>query len=143
MDKFIEALELIEKFNKDNNLIQLGYEPERESSFVIEEALEGFANYKGLEPKEASRAIIKEVEGTFNGNDIDAFDKHLDIIVFSIGSLLKLGLELEEIGEGLLVVANKNLEKCSVGKDKYGKQMKPEDFVGPEAELEKIYNKGL
>jgi predicted transcriptional regulator of viral defense system len=89
-------------------------------------------------PKELSRAVMEHVDKDLKLSDVDRLDKHLDIIVYSIGSIFKLGLDQKQMAEALYIVSKKNLDKNLAGKDEYGKQMKPKDFVGPEQELEKI-----
>ena len=73
-------------------------------------------------------------------NDVDRFDKHLDIIFYSIGSLHKLGLLPEQIIEGLQVVLDANLAK-SGEKDENGKVIKSESFIPPEKRLQLILDK--
>ena len=142
----------IYKFNQEANLLEDGYSDERECAFPIEEALEclntdalsgvladGGEYVSEDNPKGISRLIahvaMSDVE---NIKDVDRLDKHLDIIVFSLGSIFKLGLNPQQAMRALDVVASKNMEKLTVGKDEAGKQMKPSDFVGPEPELQKI-----
>jgi hypothetical protein len=142
---FKEAIENIYKFNKENGLLEDGYKDTRECAFPIEEALEelgvdyidtGFCG----NPKELSRAVMAHVDDRINIDDVHRLDKHLDIIIYSIGSIFKLGLNQEAVAKALLIVSEKNLEKSSVGKDEYGKQMKPKDFVGPESMLLELLN---
>jgi len=137
------------KFNKDANLLGKGYSDALESSFQIEEALEGF---DGLDkiceqlmgpdhptekmPKEISRYLMKNVE--FTGSDVDRLDKACDAIVFAVGSMAKLGLNYQQIVRALNAVMKSNQAKLAMPKDEYGKLMKPDDFVGPEPELQKI-----
>lgn len=139
------ALEKIEYFNRTAGLLDLGYSDTRESAYPIEEALEGFENLQYLDidtheytPKEISRAIVDTVHNGKPIEDVDRFDKHLDAIVFAYGSLLKLGLSLEQINAGLNIVMDANLTKLSVGKDPTGKQLKPSNFISPEPLLQEI-----
>ena len=148
-----QALIKIRQFNKKAGLLKDGYSDERECAFPIEEALEGFdlidfsddiksefmapRDFSSIDPKDVSRAIIRAT-GERNINDVDRFDKHLDIIVFSIGSLYKLGLNSEQIARGLNVVVDANEQKLNAGKDSAGKQMKPDGFIPPEPQLQAI-----
>ena len=141
------------KFNELAGLIDKGYSDERECAFPIEEALEGFdlvrlTNYfnvfydesMALDPKDMSRKIIEKSDiGKIE--DVDRLDKHLDIIIYSLGSIAKLGLTPVQFADALSIVASKNMEKLMVGQDEAGKQMKPIGFVGPEEELQKILDK--
>jgi len=145
-------VKLIYKFNKEAGLLDDGYSDSRECAYPIEEALEGFTtdelnetldiNEKDLSPKELSRKIIEYTSAySENISDVDRFDKHLDILVFSFGSLFKLGLSPQDVMHGLTIVAERNLKKLSAGKDSYGKQLKPKDFISPEADLNIILMK--
>lgn len=139
-------------FNKDAGLLSAGYNDARECAFPIEEALEGFnlgllqagLYVKDGNAKEISRAIISNTDArddNFFLADVDRLDKHLDTIVFAFGSIFKLGLNVEQALEALDVVMTANMQKLKAGKDEHGKQMKPENFVGPEIELQKILDR--
>ena len=135
-------IKLIHKFNKEAGLLDQGYDDFLESSFQIEEALEGFdlstlPNQIGGEgPKGTSRQICKPL--TYTGTDVDRLDKACDAVVFAVGSMAKLGLNPQEITKALNVVMHKNFEKLGAPKDEFGKQLKPEGWTGPEPELQKI-----
>ena len=137
------------------NNIPGSYDDEQECAYPIEEALEGFNTLETLakkltgdemcvetSPKEISRMIIDTAYGPgLSGDnditDVDRFDKHLDIIYYSIGSLYKLGLSSEQIVDGLQVVHDANLQK-SGAKDSNGKVTKDSTFIEPEEKLSKI-----
>ena len=143
----MQALETVYEFNQKAGLLALGYDDFRESAYPIEEALEGFDItylnnrlhlHEDSSPKDASRSIVTGHCRTAGISDVDRFDKSIDSIIFSLGSLFKLGLSVDQVLNGLQIVADANMAKLSVGKDSEGKQMKPTDFVGPETELQKI-----
>lgn len=120
------------------------YDAKKEAAYPIEEALEGFKNLDRLDfdvyeysPKEVSREIVAIASGDEKIEDVDAFDKHLDIIYFSIGSLHKLGLTPPQIVEGLQAVHDANCAKIGE-KDAHGKITKDKSFVNPEPVLQKI-----
>lgn len=142
-------------FNKQAGLLDRGYDDFLESSFQIEEALEGFPNLQNLaniltdeesedrvrddaSPKTISRAIVRYAIGDTPISDVDRLDKAIDAIVFAIGSIAKLGLSPAQITRAIDVVTQANLQKLSMPKDEHGKLMKPADFVGPEAKLQSI-----
>lgn len=145
MPNFIQE---IYDFNKQAGLLEKGYDDFLESSFQIEEALEGFnlitltsilsPNDKYLHPKELSRIILNKVGESANISDVDRLDKAIDAIIFAVGSIAKLKLTPEQIVRAISVVTNANLQKLSMPKDEFGKLTKPVDFVGPEVELQKI-----
>jgi predicted HAD superfamily Cof-like phosphohydrolase len=144
-------IKLIHKFNREAGLIDQGYDDFRESSYQIEEALEGF-NLKWLirdlhddalmdnaNAKQVSRSIMRSAtEEAIHISDVDRLDKACDAVVFAVGSMAKLGLNPQEITKALNVVMHANFAKLQCPKDEFGKLTKPADFVGPEAELQKI-----
>jgi hypothetical protein len=144
-------IKLIYKFNREAGLLDQGYDDFLESSFQIEEALEGF-NLRWLirdlhdddlmddaNAKQVSRSIIQSAtEEVTNISDVDRLDKACDAVVFAVGSMAKLGLNPQEITKALNVVMHKNFEKLHCPKDEFGKLTKPVDFVGPEPELQLI-----
>ena len=137
------------KFNQEAGLLDKGYSDEKECAFPIEEALEGFDLEHSLTldmdtPKAMSRQIMRwatELQYNDDGQlitDVDRLDKHLDIIVYSFGSIFKLGLSPQQALRCLDIVMQANMTKLHAGQDSHGKQQKPEGFVGPEAQLQKI-----
>ena len=144
MSDFIQE---IYDFNKQAGLLEKGYSDFLESSFQIEEALEGFNieevsqnttdyQFKTSSAKELARYILEHEQ--FTGSDVDRLDKAIDAIVFAVGSIAKLGLTPEQISKAISIVTNANLQKLTMPKDEHGKLTKPDDFVGPEVELQKI-----
>ena len=147
-------------FNQQAGLLSRGYDDFLESSFQIEEALEGFPKLQNLaniltdeesedrvrddaSPKNISRAIVQHVIGDTPIPDVDRLDKAIDAIVFAIGSIAKLGLSPAQITRAIDVVTQANLQKLSMPKDEHGKLMKPADFVGPEAQLQSILDERI
>lgn len=139
-----DHIDEIYDFNKTLGLLDAGYDDFLESSFQIEEALEGFNidSYivcDGKESaKELSRAIVAQCISKEPLADVDRLDKAIDAIVFAVGSIAKLGLTPSQIRESISVVTKANLQKLGMPKDKFGKVIKPDNFVGPEVELQKI-----
>ena len=130
----MNPIKQIYKFNEQAGLLNQGYSDQRECAFPIEEAVE---QSKMNSPKQFSRDAVKGIF-TEPVSDVDRLDKHLDIIVYSLGSIFKLGLSPQEAMKALSIVAEKNMEKLNAGQDEAGKQKKPVGFVGPEKELQKI-----
>ena len=143
-------IKLIHSFNHKAGLVDAGYSDALESSFQIEEALEGFSSLSELgklfhlspaesTPKQLSRDIVALAHNRDKPlSDIDRLDKACDAVVFAIGSMTKLGLTPQQITEALNIVMHANLAKLSMPKDSYGKLIKPANFVGPEARLEQL-----
>ena len=146
-------------FNKQAGLLEKGYDDFLESSFQIEEALEGFGDLPYLQvrlhsegkhyeelcnPKEISRQIVRLAEmdsKPTNIPDVDRLDKACDAVVFAIGSMAKLGLTPAQIIEAMNIVTEANLQKLSMPKDEHGKLTKPADFVGPETKLQELLDR--
>ena len=145
----------IYEFNRDNGLLDKGYDDFLESSFQIEEALEGFDDLpelakvlsrsdkitvKSESPKDLSRAIttLASTEYAENISDVDRLDKACDAIVFAVGSMAKLGLTPTQIHEALNIVMDANLAKSGCPKDSEGKLMKPDNFPNPEPRLQAL-----
>ena len=142
------TLDKIKEFNERAGLLHDGFKDFKENQYVIEEALEGFdttylANRLHMNedssPKDISRTIVTGCCALSEPiEDRDRLDKILDIIYFSYGAALKLGLSHSQIDRAMEIVCEANLTKLTVGKDEQGKQMKPIDFVSPESKLQKI-----
>lgn len=144
MSDFVQE---IYDFNKQAGLLEKGYSDFLESSFQIEEALEGFNieevsqnttdyQFKTSSAKELARYILEHEQ--FTGSDVDRLDKAIDAIVFAVGSIAKLGLTSEQIHRAIGAVTEANLQKLTMPKDEHGKLTKPADFVGPEVKLQAI-----
>lgn len=147
MSDFIQE---IYDFNKQAGLLEKGYSDFLESSFQIEEALEGFNieevsqnttdyQFKTSSAKELARYILEHEQ--FTGSDVDRLDKAIDAIVFAVGSIAKLGLTSEQIHRAIGVVTEANLQKLSnIKVDSHGKLLKDSNFIGPEKKLQEILN---
>ena len=146
MSDFVQR---IYDFNKDNGLLDKGYDDFLESSFQIEEALEGFPmctlaqklgkNQDYANPKDVSRLILKYSQDYAPELlDVDRLDKACDAIVFAVGSIAKLGLKPAQIHEALNIVMDANLAKSGCPKDTEGKLLKGSSFEGPEKTLQRL-----
>jgi len=146
----LNPIKSIVKYNKDAGLLEKPYDDFLESSFQIEEALEGHNTLPYLamqlnmgsevaDAKEISREIVSQANYNYELSDVDRLDKACDAVVYAIGSMAKLGLDAQQITKALNIVMQFNNAKL-VNKqvDSAGKLMKPEGFVGPEAELQKL-----
>ena len=153
-------IKTIVEFNKNAGLLGKGYSDELENAFQIEEALEDMSDLSNLHErllinsnvpvngKELSRKIIllanggceyiKKLPTPPNIPDVKRVDKACDAIVFAVGSMAKLDLSAQQITACINAVMKANNTKLKCKKDANGKLMKPEGFVGPEAEIQKI-----
>lgn len=144
----------IVQWNSDAGLLDKPYDDFLESSFQIEEALEGFTDLpilanvlsrndmvtvQGDTPKDISRAIT-QIAGTEcdDISDVDRLDKACDAIVFAVGSMAKLGLKPEHIEQALNIVMDANQAKLGCPRDEHGKLTKPENFPNPEPRLQAL-----
>ena len=148
------------QFNDKAGLSQRDFSDRLESSFLIEESLEGFdrldilaeilsKNTLGVKvlsssPKDISRAITAiAMSDNCVVSDRDRFDKHIDAYVYTTGAMRKLKLTPQQIEAGILVVNQANLKKLGAPKDEHGKLTKPEGWeqFAPEAKLQAILDK--
>lgn len=148
------------QFNDKAGLSQRGFNDRLESSFLIEESLEGFdrldiladilsKNTLGVKvlsssPKDISRAITAiAMSDECVVSDRDRFDKHIDAYVYTTGAMRKLKLTPQQIESGILIVNQANLKKLGAPKDEHGKLTKPEGWeqFAPEAKLKAILDK--
>ena len=151
----LNPIKEIAKWQKDAGNAAKPYDDFLESSFQIEEALEGFddlpelakvlsrsdkVTVKSDSPKDLSRAIISLAGTDYGENipDVDRLDKACDAIVFAIGSMTKLGLDHHAITKALNIVNDANKAKLGMSRDAEGKLLKPEGFVGPEIKLQEL-----
>ena len=149
-------LQAIVSFNEKAGLLKEPVNEKKESAYIIEEALESFdVSYLGRiicldpnkidSPKEVSRGLIANtlpLKEPLTKEQI--VDKYLDAVVFPVGALAKMGLTHQDITHLLNVVTDCNMKKLTVGTDSEGKQLKPDDWVGPEEKIKAyLISKGL
>ena len=138
----LNPIKEIVKWQRDAGNAAKPYDDFLESSFQIEEALEGYEIEYSFTvdldtPKEMSRTIVR-AQGQFIGTDVDRLDKACDAVVFAIGSMTKLGLDHHAITKALNIVNDANKAKLGMSRDSEGKLLKPEGFVGPEVKLQEL-----
>lgn len=145
-------IKLIHKFNKDAGLLDNGYDDFLESSMLVEEALEGLVNnhkhttielHDQCTPKDLSRHIVSICidQNTLGDiSDVDRLDKACDTVIIAVGSMAKLGLNPQQITKALNTVMRYNNAKLGMPKDLYGKLTKPDSFIPPQEELQKLLN---
>ena len=153
----LNPFKFIFNFNKEAGLLEADYSDEKECTYPIEGVLEGFEDSmqtlafmlqldkeypsdhdEVCQPKLLARRISHIVTNGVEVSDVDRLNKHLNIIVSSLGSIYKLGLTPQQAMKALGVVAQANLQKLHAGHDTHGKQLKPDDFIGREVQLQKI-----
>ena len=146
----MNPIKVIVDWNRKAGLLELPHVSAKEDAYIIEEAIEDYSGLailadqlcvedpSGACAKTVSRAIMGFVNQNDELTDLARLDKACDKIVFAVGDMAKLGLSAQEITKALNIVMNANNQKLSAGRDAEGKQLKPEGFVPPEAELQKL-----
>ncbi len=150
----LNPIKQIYAFNKEAGLLNKPYDDFLESSFLIEEALEGFdldlcaSQFAPLaestEPttsKSLSRAIVNAADGKhIKLAPVDRLDKACDAVVYAVGSMAKLGLNPQQITQALNIVMQANFAKLGGPIDEFGKQLKPENWeeYAPEPALQAL-----
>lgn len=153
----LNPIKTVYQWNLQAGLLDAGYDERKESAFPIEEALENFdtnnlylllsencnLNVQENSPKYLSRAIISALgePSSEQSSVVNKIDKHVDSIIYNLGSLFKIGLNPQQATEALNIVMQANMQKLTAGKDSEGKQLKPHNFIPPEEELQKLVNK--
>ena len=139
-------IEAIVAFNQKAGLLDSEFNDLKESAYLVEEALEPYdvaylASLFSIDEtshKSVARAIVANTSASKEPiTKVVTVDKYLDAIVFAVGALAKQGLSHQDITHLLNVVTLCNMKKLTVGTDSEGKQLKPDDWVGPE---ERIYS---
>ena len=152
----LNPIKEIVKWQRDAGNAAKPYDDFLESSFQIEEALEGLKDIPYLQvrlhsegksieelqtPKECSRQIVRlaMMDNKDPLDDVDRLDKACDAVVFAIGSMTKLGLDHHAITKALNIVNDANKAKLGMSRDAEGKLLKPDEgFVGPEVKLQEL-----
>lgn len=148
------------KFNRDAGFLGDDMDAFKELAYVLEESFEGFeALYNTMDKdgnpfkpgdkeyptaRQLGLSLANSIKDGMSIRDLELpsevaeFDKSIDAIWFHIGKLAKMGLSEEQVAQGFDAVAVCNLAKLGGPIDDKGKQLKPEGWTGPEAELQKI-----
>ena len=145
----LNPIKAIYSFNKSAGLLDTGYSCEREATFQIEEAIEGFdltqlcydlgIENKNSNAKEVSRYIMKSLtKNKRTLTEVECLDKSIDAFIFSVGAMAKMGLTPQQIIKAVLIVNRANQQKLNEKIDSKGKLSKPANFVGPEKELQTL-----
>lgn len=148
----LNPIKEISKWQKDAGNADRPYDDFLESSFQVEEALEGHNTLPNLcmqlnmsdedsDAKAISREILSHANYNYQLSDVERLDKACDAIVYAIGSMTKLGLDHHGITKALNIVNKANVAKLGMPRDEAGKLLKPVDFKGPEPELEELLEK--
>ena len=157
----LNTTEAIVEFNRQAGF--LNGEPMdalKELAYIFEEAFEGFEdayvtkdeNGEYFKPgdrdyptaRQLGLSLVNSLREAMSAkgfelpSEVAEFDKSIDAIVFHKGKLAKMGLTAAQIDEGIHTVNDANMAKLTAPKDEFGKQMKPDGWVGPEEKLQAI-----
>ena len=152
----LNPIKQIHAFNHKTGLVNNGYSDQLESSMIIEEALEGLTSIPALAScleiplklannhTAVARHIVTLANiGDTTMSDVDRLDKACDQVVIAIGSMTKLGLNVNQITSALNIVMAANNAKVDCPVDSEGKLTKPEGWeekYAPEPKLKALLN---
>ena len=106
----------IYKFNKENGLITEGYNSQKEIAYLVKKAIEDtnispLAAVVGI-GNTSPDAISKAISAILHTNvcdpsELHILNKHINIVISSIGALCKLGLSPQQIQKAICLVTGK------------------------------------
>ncbi len=103
-------------WNKERNLLALGFNHEKEASFIVEELLESTGAYDSVSARERALAIAKDIVGESTPEPEVALDAWADIIVFATGAIAKLGYDPSKVMDEVYKEINSRTGKMIDGK---------------------------
>ena len=133
------VIDKVIKWNKDRNLDKKEFNLIQEVSYLYSEILE----LSGLEIKDHDKVAYDYINKLFINNknnnltNEDIADGFGDIIIFSIGALLKLGFDPNKV----IDIINQANEKKSSATNQIGKIVKSSNFIKPDLTIAKLNKK--
>ena len=113
--QFYEQLVTVFKWNKDRGNTSTAFSKDLENSLLLEECNEYIAAT----------------------SPVEQLDALMDLQFVIHGTLYKMGLSPQQVVDSYQAVIKANNNKANI-KNSQGKITKPENFTGPEADLQKI-----
>jgi predicted HAD superfamily Cof-like phosphohydrolase len=95
MDWFSRVLE----WNKERNLLALGFDHHKEVSFVVEELLESTGRHDSVSAREEAEKIAATIVEGAHATPEQQVDAFADIIVFATGAIAKAGYDPSKVME--------------------------------------------
>jgi hypothetical protein len=95
----MSVLQRIVSWNKERNLLAIGFDHKKEASFIFEEVLESTGQYDSASARERALVLAEEVVGDGQVNPETVLDAWADIIVFATGAIAKLGYDPDIVME--------------------------------------------
>ncbi len=103
-------------WNEERNLLALGFNHEKEASFIVEELLESTGAYDSITARDRAMTVAKEIVGESTPEPEVALDAWADIIVFATGAIAKLGYDPSKVMEEVYKEINSRTGKMVDGK---------------------------
>ncbi len=128
----MDMFEKLVEWNKNRNLLALGFDHVKESSFILEELLESTGNYNSESARERALQYAKEIVGESEPNDEAVLDAWSDMIVFATGAIAKLGYDPSKVMDEVYKEINSRTGQLIEGKFVKDKDVIPykADFSG-------------
>lgn len=83
----------VSEWNKERNLLALGFDHQKEASFIVEELLESTGNYNSETARDRAKVYASEMIGEVKADTEVVVDAFADIIVFATGAIAKSGYD--------------------------------------------------
>lgn len=128
----MDILQKIVEWNKERNLLALGFNPVKEASFIIEEVLESTGEYNSETARERALRYAEEMVGGKNVDTEKVVDAYADIIVFAAGAIAKSGYDSSKVMDEVYAEISSR-----TGKLIDGKFVKDKDVVPYKADFSK------
>ncbi|MDD3693986.1 MAG: hypothetical protein PHC89_01165 [Candidatus Pacebacteria bacterium] len=94
-----DILTKIKKWNKERLLHKVPFDHTREASFIIEELLESTGTYDSVTARTLAENYAKEIISTSAESKEAILDSFADIVVFAVGTMVKLGYDPAKVME--------------------------------------------
>jgi predicted HAD superfamily Cof-like phosphohydrolase len=95
MDWFTRVVQ----WNKERNLLALGFDHQKEVSFIVEELLESTGKHDSLSARAYAETLAKDIVGDSHSTPEQQVDALADIIVFATGAIAKAGYDPTKVME--------------------------------------------
>jgi|OM-RGC.v1.026426322 Phosphoribosyl-ATP pyrophosphohydrolase. len=95
----MDILTRIVEWNKERNLLALGFDHTKEASFIIEEVLESSGQYDSETARQRALETASSMVGSATASPEQIVDAWADIIVFATGGIAKAGYDPASVME--------------------------------------------
>ena len=108
--------EKIRTWNEERGLPNLPFDHQKQVSFIIEELLESTGNHDSISAREKAEEISHEITKDAKFDPETVIDAFGDIIVFSVGVMLNLGYNPDQVMDEIYKEINSRTGKIIDGK---------------------------